>query len=233
MPATNLGWLLDQNPPVFQVYGSKRKSPCLGPPALETDEVHFAAKRKCARSEPILQNEMNQYMDFTSDNQISVHNSLPECNLMCQKQQPFDLTQCPVATPIFDAAINTMSSVSVPEQGQRDLIENNSSDTNNNTNSHLMSQVQHAVEQNDMVMNLDHETYTFSPAHVGDVRQNDEACSSMESEGATDPNQYSTAYCDKFCIGGDYSPRSGQVRCLCRPSWEGLLDVRPYVSDYY
>ncbi|KAK3591858.1 hypothetical protein CHS0354_005059 [Potamilus streckersoni] len=231
MPATNLGWLLDQNTPVFQVYGTKRNSSCLGPPALEMEEVHLAAKRKCARSEPMLENEMNQYMDFTSDHHLSVQNSLSECNLLCQKQQPVDLTQCPLATPILDDTMNTLPSVSVPEQEQQALIGNNNGDTNNNTNGHLMSHFQHAVEQNDMVM--DHEIHTFIPVQVGDVRQNDEACSSMESEGATDPSQYSTAYCDNFCVGGDYSPTSGRVRCLCRPSWEGLLDVRPYVSDYY
>lgn len=36
-----------------------------------------------------------------------------------------------------------------------------------------------------------------------------------------------------FFSGGDRSPNSGKVRCPCRPSWEGMIDARPYVSDYY
>ena len=33
--------------------------------------------------------------------------------------------------------------------------------------------------------------------------------------------------------GGDFIHRPGLNRSYCKPSWDAMTDMRPYVSDYY
>lgn len=36
-----------------------------------------------------------------------------------------------------------------------------------------------------------------------------------------------------LCRLGEMSPTTSRVRCYCKPSWEGMLSMRPYISDIY
>lgn len=38
---------------------------------------------------------------------------------------------------------------------------------------------------------------------------------------------------DRFCVGGTLIHRPGLNRSYCKPSWDAMTDMRPYVSDYY
>jgi hypothetical protein len=44
---------------------------------------------------------------------------------------------------------------------------------------------------------------------------------------------FTMLFTDRFFRQGDQSPQSGRVRCYCKPSWEGMLDTAPYISDVY
>ncbi|XP_014665726.1 PREDICTED: uncharacterized protein LOC106807787 [Priapulus caudatus] len=62
-----------------------------------------------------------------------------------------------------------------------------------------------------------------------------EACDGMDSDCTHNPTQYKspkpTSMCQEYC--GDTSPTSGKVRCYCKPSWEGLMYLRPFDTDIY
>jgi len=36
-----------------------------------------------------------------------------------------------------------------------------------------------------------------------------------------------------YCRVGESISAMDRVKCYCRPSWEGVLEMKPYVSDYY
>ncbi|XP_053385091.1 uncharacterized protein LOC123535563 isoform X4 [Mercenaria mercenaria] len=201
MPATNYNWPFNEQQPIFQVYGTKRKN-CAEESSQDVVE-EVETKRRCTEARQSMEEEegMTDSMDITgnTDSEVTMNNRVP---------------------PLPDATGDHMNNNTIvqTEDGQ---------ELNNN----IMS-------QNNMLMDLNEGVYSTAtlPLNPQTDAEYEAACNmvaAMEGEGAPDPQQYSMSYCDPQCVGGHRSPNSGRVRCLCRPSWEGLMDVRPYISDYY
>ncbi|XP_052219357.1 uncharacterized protein LOC127836703 isoform X2 [Dreissena polymorpha] len=223
MPATNFSWTGSKQSPIFHTFGLKRKYPT-DESQLESqgEDINPRRKRACADS------HIQSVLTPMTEEEESMEASEPE------------------TVSSYTADANSRVPVILDPTGDHASNNNNIIlEMNNNINGST-------INQNDMIMDLSDEVYTnftlpLNDPHIKTLTpgvglqattdaEYEAACSmmtAMEGEGSPNPQQYKMAYCDQYCIGGQRSPSSGVVRCLCKPSWEGLHDIRPYVSDYY
>lgn len=215
MPATDFGWSLNEKPPIFQVYGTKRK--CSSIPADEAELVKDCPKRRClATDETSVSVSMEMQHETVSDHCLStyvsqqipsVHNQQPLCS---HQHFPGNTLSTHIAQPENN---NHLPSLQAPVFQAK---------------SHQI--VPHGSSQHGMMIELPVEVNSTARLQTDDLR---DAAASMEAEESPDPQHSRLAYCDRLCLGGDVSPTSRRVRCFCMPSWEGLIDGRQYLSDYY
>ncbi|XP_064634947.1 uncharacterized protein LOC135492406 [Lineus longissimus] len=210
MPASEFSWTTSQQLPPFQVYASKRK--CDQDCFMEQDDGQSTQKRPCL----IPQSQGTQ--------------SVPEHHMT-----PFQHEQNQMQAVRFDQVDSRKQSQPhvVPSQSWPDV--------------HLpMSEICEPAEMNNncldvmpnanttnLIMNINDETYSTQPHHQEPNEQ--QVCASMEDDFVPDQRQYDRdgEFCKEYCGYGNVSPNSGKVRCYCKPSWEAMLEVRPYISDYY
>lgn len=72
--------------------------------------------------------------------------------------------------------------------------------------------------------------------------ESDMDMAAMDSDFTPDPEQYTALPAATAAVEvhpntppsvGYTSSESSRVRCFCKPSWEGIMSMRPYVSDIY
>ncbi|KAK2168738.1 hypothetical protein NP493_1218g00047 [Ridgeia piscesae] len=228
MPASELGWSTPPKAPFFvDIYKTKRKAPSdqsseqqLNLFACTQDEDVPAAKRKCSwtwggRNESQLQSAM----------EIN-HNNM-HCHEDILRQQDRHLQSwCCGGASAGSQVVRVPSpwpagNVPAPPVAAGSTVPEGS--------------------MGDHVMDLNGETYNEQATMIAETEA---ACLSMDTDYTPDPSQYDTRpattdnppVCTKtwgYCGSGKPSPTSGRVRCYCKPSWEGMLDMRPYISDIY
>ncbi|XP_060590410.1 uncharacterized protein LOC132745477 isoform X2 [Ruditapes philippinarum] len=215
MPATNYNWPFNEEQPIFNVYGTKRKN-CDDSRQDVVEEME--TKRRCTESRPGMEEDgMTDSMDISGQPESQMHHSH-------QPQVTMNNRVPPLPDQTGDHIGDNNNTILHTGQGE---------ELNNNMTSQSDLDI-----QNNMLMDLNEGVYSTAtlPINPQTDAEYEAACSmmaAMEGEGAPNPQQYSLSYCDSHCVGGSWSPNSGKVRCSCRPSWEGLTDVRPYISDYY
>ncbi|KAL5006733.1 hypothetical protein ScPMuIL_015539 [Solemya velum] len=206
MPVSDLSWNLTTRPPLFQVYGTKRKLASTG----STDSQHsISPKKRCMLPlEPKL--ESNEGMEINHNTMGITNNNTPDTPSLNQWHQ--------------EAAV-LANNPQISNQTQASLELCDRLHNNNNSECHP------SLHTSDM--NMAHsETYSSGIKFVEPSHQ-DRNCSSMEEDTVPEQPRSKIVFCDQYCVGGDQSPTSGRVRCFCKPSWEGLMEMQPYVSDYY
>ncbi|XP_053385088.1 uncharacterized protein LOC123535563 isoform X2 [Mercenaria mercenaria] len=251
MPATNYNWPFNEQQPIFQVYGTKRKN-CAEESSQDVVE-EVETKRRCTEARQSMEEEegMTDSMDITGNTDSEVHQSQ---TVQSQISYPYmSHSQCSAVSHTHhhhQAAMHSNTSIQDLAQHHLQVTMNNRvpplpDATGDHMNNNTIVQTEDGQElnnnimsQNNMLMDLNEGVYSTAtlPLNPQTDAEYEAACNmvaAMEGEGAPDPQQYSMSYCDPQCVGGHRSPNSGRVRCLCRPSWEGLMDVRPYISDYY
>lgn len=103
--------------------------------------------------------------------------------------------------------------------------------------SHLSEQQQtgsssHAQsdQQENLIMNLNDEVYSESSMPL----EEEMACSFMDSDFVPNQQQYNARVMDSHSsVVVEPTAAVDRVKCYCRPTWEGLLEMTTYVSDYY
>lgn len=210
MPATDFGWSLDEKPPIFQVYGTKRK--CSSKPEEETELATDSPKRRCLSNVTTI--SMETQPQIVSDHLSSC---MPQQILADHSQKslasPQTVPDNTLLTPAAQLENNNYISPSQPEvfhlQHHEDVLYSS---------------------QPGMVLEVAEEGDSGARLQTEDLS---DTGSSMEAEESPELHKSQLAYCDKLCLGGNVSPTSHRVRCYCMPSWEGLTDGRQYFSDYY
>ncbi|XP_071099330.1 uncharacterized protein [Haliotis cracherodii] len=225
MPASDFGW--SNRAQVFQVFGNKRKHEWTEAGDREV-QMEASSKRQCP--EPTeCGDAMNEMLEIN-------HNSILPTDAPQQDTAPVDC-----ATMTQDQ-IHQLQHAQLQQQIQEQ--QQQQQQYMQQQQQHLQSQqMQQAFNQeiqpqqqqedpqshNTMVMDLCDETY--SNAQLDTETQS--MYSNMDSDFVPNLQQYGLAFCGDSCLGGERYPASGRIRCYCKQSWEGLMDMRPYVSDYY
>lgn len=224
MPATDFGWSLNEKPPIFQVYGTKRK--CASAPTEETLLVKDCPKRRCLET------------DMTSES-VAMETQ-PISDYYISQQIPSDPCPQSLCSPL-QFPVKTVSTPTAAVQNKNHLPTFSTDSAEVENNNHLpchqspvfhtqsLHSLSHRNDQFDMERGPHHEVATSERLSTHDLS---DAAAGME-EDSPELQQSRLAYCDRFCSGGDVSPTSQRVRCFCVPSWEGLVTGRTYFSDYY
>ncbi|XP_069134163.1 uncharacterized protein [Argopecten irradians] len=221
MPMSDFTWNLQaQHPFIHQVYPKKRKAPGFGDADKEVPSNHeelmenSTFKRRCteASGDHDVMTEVN-------------HNISASENLNFPSVQTTQSQSCwPLPPQPNSLFINPLVMTSAMQDEESD-----------NTNQPFISPPERDMQPpliggDCMIMNLNEETYSTTTI---DVTEEQMAYSAMESDGVPDQEQYKLEMCDTNCFDIEKGPVSSKVKCYCRPSWEGVMEMRPYVSDYY
>ncbi|XP_064600673.1 uncharacterized protein LOC135466854 [Liolophura sinensis] len=219
MPASDLVWDPSSGP-VFQVYGTKRKSSFQETEPQMSDvsmELNSMCKRRC--------------MQRTEPEGLEVNHNDPDLHSLQHCQS--------MSTPhnqAMDQDMETQSHshhhlISVQSYYGGPQIQHMQSQPSQATNDQYPA---HMTAENNMVMDLCDETYMMLPEKTRSEREQEAAQSLMDSDCTPNQQQYhhnSLTFCDPNCVGARTT--GPKVRCYCKPSWDGGMDLRPYVSDYY
>ncbi|XP_013398168.1 uncharacterized protein LOC106164714 [Lingula anatina] len=215
MPVTTgFEWNMERGPifrsPLFQVYGTKRKNSegNIEPNILEND-TDLSFKRRCIWPADVKEQTPTQAMEIN-------HNVPNQHFKQLQQEQNHISPDLPIPAPWSSELQSQLTSGNQPWQPVKVVPQNASS-----------RQDVHIQPGN--IMDLNDECYSMSEV--------EDACVNMDSDCVPDPQQYNqrenTNCPQSMCQGGNISPNSGLVRCFCKPNWDPLMDLRPYISDVY
>ncbi|XP_046547310.1 transcription factor SPT20 homolog isoform X1 [Haliotis rubra] len=225
MPASHFGW--SNRAQVFQVFGNKRKHEWTEAGDREL-QMEASSKRQCP--EPTeCGDAMNEMLEIN-------HNSILPTDA---PEQDTALTECATLSQEQIHQLQQAQLQQIQEQQQQQYMQQQQQQHFQS----LQMQQQHQAQQmqetfnpeiqqqqqpqpldpqsnNTMVMDLCDETYSTPQLD----RETQSMYSNMDSDFVPNLQQYG---------GGEWNPASGRIRCYCKQSWEGLMEMRPYVSDYY
>ncbi|OWF46747.1 uncharacterized protein LOC110455235 [Mizuhopecten yessoensis] len=234
MPLSDFTWNLQtQQPVIHEVYPKKRKAPGFG----DADRVVPSQNNNGEEMENNVWKR--RCMEASGDDVMAEvnHNMSTSENLNIPSVQPSQPQGCWPLNPQSNSMfINPLVMTSAMQEDDEcvPVVANMSSSQQVNfpTQQSIQDEQSHQQPFNDdcMIMNLNEETYSRTS---GNIIEEQMAYSSMDSDGVPDPEQYKLEMCNSNCFDGERNQPSSKVKCYCRPSWEGLMEMRPYVSDYY
>ncbi|XP_033753082.1 uncharacterized protein LOC117336580 [Pecten maximus] len=232
MPLSDFTWSLQaQKPFIHEVYpNKKRKAPGFGdadrevPSQSENGELMESStfKRRCvdASGDDVMA-EVNHNISASENlNFPSVQTSQPQGCWPLHPQSNGTFFNPLVMTSGMQDDESLCGNPNLPTNQQQHLISQQS----------IQDMQQPPLNEDCMIMNLNEETYSTTSINVTEEQM---AYSTMDSDGVPDHEQYKLEMCDSNCFEVERNPVSSKVKCYCRPSWEGVMEMRPYVSDYY